>query len=46
MVESAIIPLIGTCIKNDLPVELLPYDLKLRNETVNDWKSLGLFIEK
>lgn len=41
-----IIPLIGTCIKNDLPVELLPYDLKLRNETVNDWKSLGLFIEK
>lgn len=32
--------------QNDLPVELLPYDLKLRNETVNDWKSLGLFIEK
>ena len=43
---SAIPNMIGTCIKNDLPVELLPYDLKLRNETVNDWKSLGLFIEK
>ena len=41
-----IVPLIENCIKNDLPAELLPYDLKFRNKTVDDWKSLGLFTEK
>lgn len=41
-----IIPLIGTCIRNDLPTELLPYDLKFVNNTVNNWKSLGLFVER
>lgn len=40
-----IVPLISSCMKNDLPAEVLPYDLKFRNKTVSDWKSLGLFTE-
>lgn len=40
-----VVSLIGTCIRNDLPVELLPYELKMGDKTVSDWKTLGLFVE-
>ena len=40
-----VVSLIGTCIRNDLPVELLPSELKRGAKTVSDWKTLGLFVE-